>query len=78
MSLTSNMRQPVLQGLHGKSAEHERDAKHSEAAFGEIVGVELDVRVECRQDAGDDAREQTQTDGECPCVIHVVDEGAAE
>ena len=67
-------RQPILQGLQSKAAKDESDAKDSQPALRQVVGVIFDVRIDRLSQARDDARHQSYPDGERP--VHVMDESA--
>src|SRR5258708_30551380 len=70
--------EPILQGLQGKTAKDESNAECAKAWVREIVGVVLDVRIERRSHAGDDAYHQPHANRKSPGVVHVMDEGAAD
>lgn len=67
---------PVLQGLQSKSAKDESDAECPQPAFGKVVRVVFDARIERDSDGRDDAGDQTHANRKRPGVIQVMDEGA--
>jgi len=70
--------EPILEGLKSETAEDEHDAEGSKAAFGEIVGVVFDVRIDCNSYSRNDARHQTHANRKGPGVIHMMDKGATK
>jgi hypothetical protein len=47
--------QPILKGLQFETAEDEPDAERAAASFRKIVSIGLDVRIDRRPNARDDA-----------------------
>src|SRR5258708_13424359 len=67
-------RQPILKGLQSKTAQNESDAKHPKPSLRKVVRIVLDVRIDRRPNAGDNADYQSNTNGEPPGVVDVMAE----
>jgi hypothetical protein len=67
-----------LNGLQGKTAKDESNAKYPKPPLREIVGVIFDVRIDRRSHAGDNACHQPHANRKRPGVLQVMDERAAD
>ncbi len=63
-----------MEGLQGEAAQDERDAEDAEPPLGKIVRVVLDVRIHADSDTGDDACDQSYSNGEGPGMVDVMHE----
>ena len=63
-----------MEGLQGEAAQDERDAEDAEPPLGKIVRVVLNVRIHADSHTGDDACDQSYSNGERPGVVNVMHE----
>ena len=66
--------QPILQRLQAKTAQNEHNTDYTKPPLRQVIGVILDLRIDCHSNPADNPGHQPHANRKCPGMIDMMDE----